>query len=252
MRKAISAVSIVLVVLAAEPNPKQEGLEQEVVRGIDHAQEVREQCLEGYSVTERYVLTNSHFDQQAEMVVKAEYHKGTGKTYQVVSRSGPSLLKGRVFDSILRGEMDMSRGEVRSRALIVSQNYTIHLVAEDTLNGRRCYVVTLDPKHRSPHMVKGRAWVSADEYWVMRIEGRLAASPSFWTGRPVIVREYAPIGGFWFAQKSQVHSEGFFAGKTSFSEEYSDYKIVNSPPAEDANAKNSTNNVCTALVVKSH
>lgn len=200
-------------------------LQAQVLQGIDKAQEYRERCLEAYTVTEHYSVRNSRFDETARMVVKTTYRKGQGKSFQVVSRSGPSLLKGRVFDSLLHGESEVSRVPAREHSLITTANYHMRLIATEKIDGRDCYVVELEPKHRSSHVLRGRAWFTRDSYALVRIEGRPAASVSFLTGRPFVTRDYQFFDGFWLAVKSHAHSQGFFAGESDLTIDYTGYTV---------------------------
>lgn len=218
----ISSVACVVSFAAGEG---QRDLEARVLKGIDQAQELREHCLAGYTVTERYTIRNSHFDGVARMVVSTEYRKGAGKSYQIISRSGPSVLRGRVFDSLLRAESEMSRGAVREDSLIITRNYHMRLLGTENIGAKKCYVVELNPKRRSSHVLRGRAWFTFRDYNLVRIEGQPSASPSFWIGRPRVTRDYQPIDGIWLACKSQAHSEGLFTGRTDLTLEYVGYNL---------------------------
>ena len=52
---------------------------------------------------------------------------------------------------------------------------------------------SLLPRQRVLHLLKGRAWVDAKTFSLVKLEGKQSASPSFWTGRPLIVRDYVPV-----------------------------------------------------------
>jgi hypothetical protein len=233
-----------LFIFTAPSAPSQQtDLQAQVLQGIDKAQEFRERCLDGYTVTEHYNMRNSRFSEPARITVKTTYRKGQGKSFDVISRSGPSLLKGRVFDSILRGESEVSRGAVRERSLITTANYHMRLLATEKMEGRDCYVVELEPKHRSSHVLKGRAWFTRDSYSLVRIEGRPAASVSFLTGRPFVTRDYQLFDGFWLAVKSHAHSQGFFAGESDLTIEYTGYTIFSQGDQTDGATERSPHTV---------
>jgi hypothetical protein len=208
----------------------QSDAQAQILNGIDRAQEMRERCLEGYSVTEHYTIHNSHFEHIAEMTVRMTYRKGTGKSYQIVSRTGPSLLRNRVFDSLLRAESEMSRGSARENSLITTRNYRMRLLGTETIEANNCYVIELEPIHRSSHVLRGRAWFRIGDFGLVRIEGRPAASPSFWIGRPQVTRDYQLVDGFWLACKSHARSDGLFAGHTDLTIEYTDYEVSSVSP----------------------
>ena len=94
--------------------------QQDLIRQIDQAELRRESKLTGYTVTEHYTIRNSRIGNPAEATIETTYKRGQGKTYKVLSRSGPSLLRNRVLDRLLQEETQMSRGKMREQAIITS------------------------------------------------------------------------------------------------------------------------------------
>jgi hypothetical protein len=206
--------------LSAQPPP-----ELAVIQSIDAAELRRETRLRGYTVTEHYSLKSSRFSNPAEMMVETVYKKDQGKTYKVISRSGSAMLQSRVFDRLLREETDMSRGEARQQTLVNTRNYKMHFAGEEIRSGRKCYMLDLTPLKASSHLLKGRAWIDAEDGTLMRIEGKPTASASFFAGRPMITREYEKAGDFSLAKQTRAESSSFFFGKTELHIDYSDYRV---------------------------
>jgi NAD(P)-dependent dehydrogenase (short-subunit alcohol dehydrogenase family) len=100
---------------------------QDVISGIDKAQQDREQKLSGYSATEHYTVRNSHFNLAAELTATVVYHKGRGKTYEILARSGPGLLQERVIGRILKEDAALSHDANRASNLLTSANYTMRV-----------------------------------------------------------------------------------------------------------------------------
>jgi hypothetical protein len=196
-----------------------------IVRAIDQAQVDREARLAGYTVTEHYLLRNSRFQDPAEMTVETTYVRGAGKTYHVVSETGPSMLQTHVLDRMLKEEAAMSKGEQRKKALVISANYDLKVIGQETLGGRNCDLVELNPRAKSPHLLKGKAWLDAGTHVLVRIEGRPTASPSFLAGKPEVIRDYTEIEGFSLAEKSHAISDSFLLGKTDLTIEYTNYRV---------------------------
>jgi hypothetical protein len=193
--RAASTVFAVIVLGFASDKVR----EAEVIGAIDRSQDAREEKLNGYSVTETYSIKNSRF--------------------------AAALLQSSVMDRILKEETAMSRGEERKKALITSDNYTMRLADQETLNGRLCDVVELSPRSRDAHLIRGRAFVDTVTHNMVRIEGKPAASPSFWAGKPEITRDYSDIGAFAFAQRSLAVTSTFLLGRTEVIIEYTGYRI---------------------------
>jgi len=198
---------------------------QDVISGIDNAQEDREQRLVGYSANEHYTVHNSHFNQSAELTASVVYQKGLGKTYTILWRSGPGVLQERVINRILKEDVTLSRSAERPHNLLTSANYSMQVQGIQSLRGTPCYVVKISPRVHDFSLIEGAAWFDIKDFSLLRIEGKPAASPSFWTGRPVIEREYTVVDGFSFPQRSQATSKGFVAGKSELNIDYSQYVI---------------------------
>ena len=197
----------------------------DIIAAIDRAQLARDEQLLSYTVTEHYTLKNTRFGTAADLVADVTYTKGAGKVYKVVSRSGSAMMQSKVFDRVLAEETQMSRGEKRRAALITSANYLMKPGGEQEWNGRRALLLDITPRRKGPNLLKGRLWVDAVNYNVIRIEGAPVVSPSFFAGSTTIFREYADIGNFAFAQTSVATSGSLLLGKTEMNIEYTGYQI---------------------------
>lgn len=197
----------------------------DVVHSLDQAEVMREQNLNGYTVIEQYTVRNSHLDTPAEMTVETVYKKGAGKTFKILSRSGPSILQSSVLDRLLASEREMSLGATREHALITSANYDIVPSGDAMLGSTKCKLVDLNPHAKSTFLIKGKAWLNADDYSLVRLEGKPTASPSFFAGHPYIVRDYMSFEGFSLATQSRATSQSLIMGKTEVTITYKDYKI---------------------------
>lgn len=218
----------VLITTFAFAGPVSDSLterDRTLAKDIAEAQLQREEKLTDYTATERYTIRNTHFSDPAGMTVAVTYRAGVGKSYQILSRYGPSMLQSGVLDRLIKEETEMSRGEARKASLVTEENYRIQWFKEQMLDGRLCDVVNLEPRTKSPHLLRGQAWVDLASHHLVRIEGKPTASPSFWAGTPTVIRDYVEIGSFAFAKASRAVSQTFLLGKTELNIEYSDYKV---------------------------
>jgi hypothetical protein len=199
--------------------------QSDIIAAIDRAQLARDEYLLSYTVTEHYTLRNARFGTAAELVANVTYTKGAGKVYQVVSRSGSAMVQSRVFDRVLAEEEQMSRGEKRRAALITSNNYLMKLAGEQQWSGRRALLLDITPRRKGPTLLKGKLWVDAVNYNIIRIAGTLVVSPSFFVGSTSLSREYAEIGDFAFAQASAATSGSLLLGKTEIDIAYTGYQV---------------------------
>jgi hypothetical protein len=94
----------------------------------------------------------------------------------------------------------------------------------DLLDGHPTYVLEVTPRTKSKYLIRGRIWVDAANYAIVRIEGSPAQNPSFWTKRVHFVHTYQKVGDLWLAAstKSVTDVRIFGTAKLSISDfEYS-------------------------------
>jgi len=204
----------------------QPAADQALIAQIDRADNHRETSLAGYTVDERYTITNSHFSTPAVALVKVTYTRDAGKHYEVLSRTGPSLLSSKLLNSMISEEQKLSQNPSRSLAQITSANYAMTHTGSEPLNNRPCEVLTVAPLRSSAYVLNGRIWVDAKSKQIVRIDGVPPVSPSFFASKPRIVRDYEDVGGFPLATHSHATSSGFFAGSTVVDIDYTNYKIT--------------------------
>ena len=224
LRRGIFAFSIVTLALrlggaTTLPGP-------DVIWSIDKAQQERDRELAGYAALEHYTVRNSHFEETAELTAKVSYQRGPGKRYQVLWRKGSGFLQERVINRIIKEDAALSRSPERSHTLLTSANYSMKMEGMRLLHGEQCYVVHIRPRAHKYSLIEGRAWFDVESFSLLRIEGKPAASPSFWTGRPFIEREYTILDGLSFPKHSRATSKGFFAGKSQLDIDYSQYVVT--------------------------
>lgn len=200
--------------------------QQDLISQIDQAELRRENKLTAYTVSEYYTIKNSHFSKPAEAIIETTYKRGQGRSYKVLSRSGPSLLRNRVLDRLLQEETQMSRGRMHEQAIITSANYEMKLMGKESVGVIMCDVLELTPKRKSPYLLKGRLWVDPAEMMVVKIEGKPPASASFFSGRPQVVREYKHLDGFALAHHSHAVSSSFLFGQSIVDIEYRNYHLI--------------------------
>ena len=198
----------------------------DLIRRVDDAVSKQEANLASYSDTEHYVLRNSRLKQAAEMTIRTKYGKDAGRSFEVILETGPSLVRGRVFKELLNEAQCRSHGEMKKKTLVTSENYIMRLAGRAVVNNRPCYILDLSPKRRAKYLLSGRAWVLAEDYSLVRLEGNTAASVSFWTGKSFIVREYEEVEGFWVTKTTRAISKNWLTGQSELTIDHSGYHIV--------------------------
>jgi hypothetical protein len=153
------------------------------------------------------------------------YRKGEGKTFQVLGITGSPDVSKRVFDKLLDMEAETSRNEKIDPSRITPDNYTFSLAGTDTLQGRPAFILELTPRKKNKYLLEGKIWVDAQDFAIVRIDGRPASSLGFWVGRPHIVQTFQKVGGYWLSASNQSVSDTRLLGTTELKIDYTGYEF---------------------------
>ncbi|MGH9566161.1 MAG: hypothetical protein ACRD4F_17825, partial [Candidatus Angelobacter sp.] len=86
-------------------------------------------------------------------------------------------------------------------------------IGTEMVDGRRCYVLGLNPKRNDKNLVRGQAWVDAETYNIRKIEGKTAKSPSWWIHDVQILMSFAEIDGMWLRTFTRAVANVRFKGR---------------------------------------
>jgi hypothetical protein len=121
-----------------------------------------------------------------------EYSIENGFSYQVKAEGGSSLVRSKVLRAVLEGEREMIAGGDTERSSLALANYAFQPNGVDDDGLAK---ILLSPKRKEPALVSGTMFLQPDDGALVRLQGRLAKSPSFWVSNVQIVRSYKRIGG---------------------------------------------------------
>jgi outer membrane lipoprotein-sorting protein len=173
---------------------------------------------------------------KAEMLVEVKYQAPETKHFIVKSSSGSKLIVDKVFMKLLEAEEDaLSRDGQRSTALN-RDNYDFKLVGYMSTPSRPMYVLTVDPKTKSKFLFRGKIWVDANDFAVVRLEAVPAKNPSFWTKNNEIEQLYKKVDDFWLPERNHSVSSIRLGGHADLTIEYQDYEITASDPVGSTTA----------------
>ena len=192
----------------------------------------RQSSIEGYAGMRRYVLENQNFQKRAEMVVRVKGDPDGTKHFEVVSEDGWKAANSHVLRKMLESESETSRPELRATTKLNFTNYQFLIVGTETVSGRKAYVLETKPKRKDKYLFEGRIWVDAEDYALVRAEGRPAKNPSFWTKSTHFVQVYQKSGPLWFPLSTQSITDARLFGTTDVHIEYFDYAPQSQPSSE--------------------
>lgn len=196
----------------------------------------RTASLRDYSSLRRYALENKRFRTTAQITVRMMYRYPGDKSFEVLSEQGSSAVRKHVLRKILDAELEAAAREARTDTRILPTNYTFTLAGSAAERGRPCYLLDITPKTRNRFLIRGRIWVDAEDFAIVRIEGSPAQNPSFWVRSTAFVHRYEKFGDYWLPVSNQSNSEARVFGPTKVTVEYSGYQINQGSSATTAGA----------------
>jgi hypothetical protein len=170
---------------------------------------------------------------EATMEVEVSYEAHTGKSFRVLSQTGSRSLCDKVLRRALESEQAASK--LPEATALNQTNYAFTLVGLEPVGGRSAYVLDVEPRRASKFLYRGRIWVDAAEFAVMRLDARPAQNPSFWISRTQIEQTFAPEGEFWLPRHNRSETHVRIGGVAIFTIDYGEYQIRSTGPPIAAN-----------------
>ena len=168
----------------------------------------------------------------AQMDVETTYDAGSGKSFRIVSESGSKMLLDHVLKRLLESEKEA--GHEQSSNALTPANYRFRLDGVETLGGRTAYVLDVEPIHDSKFLYRGKIWIDAADYAVVKIEAEPSKSPSFWVSRTLIHHVYAKTGEFWLPEQDRSETKVRVGGTAVLTIDYGTYRDVSGTAREAA------------------
>jgi outer membrane lipoprotein-sorting protein len=235
LKNAVSTLAIIIsaVTIASAQTSAPLPSAEEVVAKMMQFDAQRQSELTGYTATRHYAAVNKK--RHAEMLVHVSCDSSGAKEFTIVSEEGSGSIRKHVFHKLLSEETEASRRRTRFSTRLIPDNYQFQMVGQEIVETGPTYVLSVTPKTANKYLIDGKIWVDANDYSIVRIEGRPAKNPSFWVRSVHFVHTYQKVGQFWFASSTRTTSEIRIFGESQLTIDNSDYTL-NLPAQRTAEA----------------
>jgi len=196
----------------------------EVIAKLIDGNSQRDKWGGGYTGSRRYVLENERLNKRAEMLVSVKCDPDGTKHFEVVSEDGWKSANKRVVRQMLESEAEISQPQIRPTTTLTPENYRFEMLGNNSVDARPIYVIQVVPKREDKYLFEGQIWVDAEDFAVVRVEGKPAKNPSFWTHSVHFVQQYHKCGTFWFPLSTESVTDARIFGKTEVTISYFDYQ----------------------------
>jgi hypothetical protein len=157
-----------------------------------------------------------------------EFDPEAGMRYRVLAEEGTGRVRGALKD-VLDGERESTLSGKSTSAALTLENYEFQPGAVDE-NG--LVPLTIKPRRKDTRLVEGTIFVTAAGADLVRVEGRLAKSPSFWTRSVDVVRRYEQRAGRILLVEVRSSADVKVVGQSEFVMRY-EYESVNGQGTQD-------------------
>jgi len=150
----------------------------------------QEDGLHPYRATRRLEAENG--DRKGWLEVTTEYSRLGGFQYETIAEGGSGYIRNKILRAVLEGERDAVTQGDATRSALVPTNYQFepHGIDADGLAN-----ILVSPRRKDSTLVAGTLFLQPTGGDLVRLQGRLAKSPSFWVKNVDITRSYVRIDG---------------------------------------------------------
>jgi hypothetical protein len=188
----------------------------------------RDDVQPAYRAVRRLEAENGNRSGWLEAVT--DYSAQSGFAYSVTAEGGSEHIRSKVLRAVLDAERDMIKRGEAGRALLIGANYAFQLngIGEDGLMS-----VQLSPRRKERTLVSGQMFLTPGDGHLVRVQGQLAKSPSFWIKSVAVVRTYGRVAGTVVPVELKSHAQLRLFGEGTLRMTYH-YSHINGRPVSES------------------
>ena len=184
---------------------------QTIVSRMMETQEQNKFSSRAITVRRDYQLLDKESDQKAHVIANVTYLPPDHKQYEVESSHGG--MGEKVLRDVLDHETEKKDAKETARKEFSPDNYSFSMAGSENLDGRKCFVLEMNPRHDGKDLLRGRVWVDAESFNIRRVEGNPAKNPSWWIRDLHILMSFSEVDGMWLRTFTQAVATVRFKGK---------------------------------------
>jgi MucB/RseB family protein len=198
----------------------------QIVEQIQQHTKLRSDGLKQYKALRHYQVEYRGFAAKigAKMDVEVYYDAATGKSFRIVSQSGSGFLCDKVLKRAVDSEKEASQD--KGSTALTGANYRFQLAGNESVAGRPAYILDVQPLTASKFLYRGKIWVDAADFAVVKMETEPAKNPSFWISRTLIHSTSTKTDGFWLPQQLRSETRVRLGGTAVLTIDYGSYEVV--------------------------
>ncbi|MGO9776331.1 MAG: hypothetical protein ACLQGT_03805 [Terracidiphilus sp.] len=185
---------------------------------------VRTEALKEVHSIRHYQVEYRGFSKVIDANMEVEYHYDavSGKSFRIGTQNGSKMLCEKVLKRAVESEKEASQD--KAATALTAANYRFRLVGSENVGGRPAYLLEVEPILPSKFLIRGKIWVDAEDFALMRVDAEPAKSPSFWIARTRIEQICARTNGFWLPERNRSETKVRIGGTAFFTIDYGTYQ----------------------------
>ncbi len=167
--------------------------------------------------------------QKGEFQLRRHYAAPHTLQFSAVQFTGDGFVKSNVITRVLQSEVDHVQKDPPWLTAITKANYKFSYRGTKEVEGRLVHVFSVKPHQKRVGLFKGHVYVDAYRGSLVRAEGRLVKTPSFFLSKVEFVQDYIDVAGF--TVPAHIHSEAKtrLVGRVVVDIFERDYRLVPAP-----------------------
>jgi len=164
--------------------------------------------------------------QQGEYELQRKFEAPHTLEFTPVHYSGDGFVKNNIITRLLQSEVDHVQKDDPTQTAIIPANYKFSYRGLSRVNDRTVHVFQVKPHRKRPGLFKGRVYLDAHNGSLVRVEGSVVKSPSFFVKHVDFWQDYTDVQSFTLP--SHIHSvaKARIVGRTIVDIVHRDYQAV--------------------------
>lgn len=195
---------------------------------------IQAQQLAAYSAVTTIRAELPDTAQQGEFELQRHFEAPHTLQFTALHYTGDGFVKSNVITRLLQSEVDHVKQDDNGLTAITSQNYKFSYKGTSEINNRLLHVYQLKPRSKRPGLFKGRIYLDAHTGSLVRAEGSVVKSPSFFVKKIDFVQDYADVDNFTFPVHIHTNALARVIGRTVVDIFHRDYEPTQAQAGQSA------------------
>lgn len=170
--------------------------------------------------------------QQGEFELQRRFEAPHTLQFTPVHFTGDGFVKNNVITRLLQSEVDHVQKDDPALTAIGRANYKFSYKGASRIGDRLVHVFQIKPHKKRPGLFKGRIYLDMHTGTLVRAEGSVVKSPSFFVKHIDFLQEYADVLSFTLPVHVHSEAKARIVGKTIVDITHRDYQPVSAATSQ--------------------